>query len=478
MSAQELTDILADWLPQQRWFGHKGHTVTAVEVVDREVLADDTADDGPRTEHLLVRVQLDDGRSPTYQVPLGTRTEVPAELQAWSLPGTTSYDALRDPACIRVLADALAENRTVGALEFRTEDGVSLQTGMTGRVLGAEQSNTSVVLGEQLLLKVFRQVAPGVNPDLELHRALAGGGAESIAPVRAWLEGALGGESTTLAMAQDFAANSADGWTMALASVRDLLSEADLHADEVGTDFAGESERLGASVADVHAALAASLGTSPRATDASPVPAMLARLEAALDAVPELAEVAPAARELLGAAAAQSSVDTVQRVHGDLHLGQVLRTPTGWLLIDFEGEPAKTLAERRESDSVLRDVAGVLRSFDYAAHAQLHESGPPQNEHAAAAHRQQEFRAREWARRNIESFCLGYARVAGADPREHAVLLRAYELDKALYEAVYEAHNRPTWLDIPLSAVRRLCGMPTASTHARPEDVDSEEDST
>ncbi len=472
----DLAATLAQWLPAQRWFGHKGTAVTGVEVLSTTLLADDTTDGGPRTEHLLVRVDLADGGAPRYQLVLGTRDELPAELEAWTLPvtgGRVPYDGLRDPACIRVLADALAAGRRVGTLTFATEDDVHLETGMSGRVLGAEQSNTSVVLGEELLLKVFRQVAPGVNPDLELHRALRDAGAVSIAPVRAWLDGELDGEPTTLAMAQDFAANSADGWRMALSSVRDLLSEADLHAEEVGTDFAGEAERLGRSVAEVHAALAQALGSGPRSEGAGPVPAMLERLDEAVRVVPALAEVQDAARALLEAAAGLTAAAPVQRVHGDLHLGQVLRTPQGWLLIDFEGEPAKTLAQRREPDSVLRDVAGMLRSFDYAAHAQLHE-GSVEPE---ATHRQREFRAREWGARNAGAFCDGYATTAGHDPREQRALLAAYELDKALYEAVYEARNRPGWLDIPLAAVRRLCGAPSASRHhpSLPDDLEEDD---
>ena len=463
-----LEQALAAWLPAQRWFGHKGHRIDSVEVLHREVLADATATGGARTEHLLVTVRLVDGGAPLYQVPLGLRSALPAALQAWSLSspvdGLTAYDALRDPECIRVLADALAGARDVGALRFRTEDGVALEPGMSGRVLGAEQSNTSVVLGEHLLLKVFRQVAPGLNPDLELHRALGAVGCSSIAPVRAWLQGELAGEPTTLAMAQDFATNAADGWSMALTSVRDLLSEADLHAEEVGTDFAGEAERLGRSVAEVHQVLATALGSGPRAAGASPVPAMLARLDAAVAVVPELAELAAAAHALLSAAAAVAEGDTVQRIHGDLHLGQVLRTPAGWLLIDFEGEPAKTLAERRETDSPLRDVAGMLRSFDYAAHQQLHDG---------TGNNQLEFRAKEWGARNADAFCAGYAEQSGSDPRDHLVLLRAYELDKAVYEAVYEARNRPSWLDIPLRAVHRLTGTPIRTAFTRTEEDDA-----
>jgi maltokinase len=161
--------------------------------------------------------------------------------------------------------------------------------------------------------------------------------------------------------------------------------------------------------------------------------------------VPELAEFADAARAVFDEVAGSGPV-RVHRIHGDLHLGQTLRAPDRWIVIDFEGEPAAPLAERRVADAPARDVAGILRSLDYAAQHTL----------VGVEDRQLRFRAREWRDRNVDAFCAGYAEVSDSDPRETGALLRAYTLDKALYEVVYETRNRPGWVAVPMGAVRRI----------------------
>jgi maltokinase len=404
---------------------------------------------------VLVAVEFGDG-SPAqrYQVLVGRREEIGPELEPaviGRVGDQVAYDGLWDHAITAWLIDAVRTGTAIDSVRFVPEPGAELAEGVPGRVVGVEQSNTSVVYGEQSILKLFRRVAPGVNPDLELHRALRSVGSTQVAALQGAIEGTIDGADATFAMVQDFAANSAEGWAMALASVRDLLAEGDLHADEVGGDFAAEAHRLGETVAVVHAELAQALGTTER-DPAEIADFMLVRLGVAAAEVPALGEHVDAIRTAYASLAGLGSPIPAQRVHGDLHLGQTLRTPYGWLLIDFEGEPSAPLVERVRPDSALRDVAGMLRSFDYAAFHQLRQWDPG----AAQADAQLAWHAQEWASRNRDAFCDGYAVRAGIDPRSHATVLRAFELDKAVYELVYETRSRPAWVPIPRASIARM----------------------
>ena len=448
-----VTELLATWLPDQRWYAGKGRTITAVEIEQEVPLETDAGD----VAYLQLAVRTEDGPTDRYQLLLGAVTgDLPGRLDRGRIgeaDGRVYYDAVHDPEAASTLLHRMAESSTTGSLTFRSTG--ELDTDKPSRVLGAEQSNTSLVYGEEYILKLFRRVQPGSNPDLELSLALAQGGSPYVAAPLGWIEGEVDGQTTTLAMMQCFLRGASDGWATATASVRDLFAEEDLHADEVGGDFASEAERLGTATAEVHALLAQVLESRTAGPEESQATArqLHERLDVALRDVPELAPHADSLRAAYDAVGALTEPVPVQRVHGDYHLGQVLRTQDGWVLLDFEGEPARPLAERTALMSPLRDVAGMLRSFDYAARHLLAEragSGAGAEPHLA-------YRATEWAERNRSAFCDGYARAAGSDPRDASVLLRAFELDKAVYEVVYEARNRPTWLPIPLSSIERLC---------------------
>src|SRR3954453_13361230 len=230
-------------------------------------------------------------------------------------------------------------------LRCRHLPGTELETDLTSIVMGAEQSNTSIVFGDLYILKLFRKVAKGLNPDLEITRALHEADSTAVVPPLAWLETDLEGEATTLGMMQPFLRGASEGWALAVTSVRDLYAEADLHADEGGGDFAGESERLGATTAEVHAMLARALPSrlADEAENAATAKQMHERLDAAGAGVPGVAPDAEGRRGAYDAVAALPPGVPVQRVHGDFHLGQALRVEDGWKIIDFEGEPARPL---------------------------------------------------------------------------------------------------------------------------------------
>ncbi|KPI29659.1 aminoglycoside phosphotransferase [Actinobacteria bacterium OV320] len=437
-----LDPLLREWLPRQRWFAGKGRPVTGFSLVAATELL--PAHTRLGLYHLLVRAHQPATPGDCYQLLIGTREALPPRLAPalighvtqGPLAGRTVFDALYDTRPAEVLLEALRTGARIGGLRCERDPGQEIRSGLVPRRLTGEQSNSSVVYGDTFILKLLRRVVPGVNPDLELPLALAREGCPRVPAPTAWMYGDAGegegeGDAYVLAVLQPYVQGAADGWELAL---RELAK---------GEDFAAEARALGRATAEVHGALARALPTATlgQAQIRPMVDGMTGRLDAAAQAVPALRPYAPALRTAFTALAdlaAEGHTWTAQRVHGDLHLGQCLRSPGGqWSLIDFEGEPARPLAERRMPQPTVRDVAGMLRSFDYAAHS----ADPP---------------APAWAHACRAAYCSGYAEVAGVDPRTDPVLLRAHETDKAVYEVVYEARHRPDWLPVPLSAIHRL----------------------
>lgn len=442
-----LGELLTAWLPRQRWYAGKGRA-PRLERVGTLRLAHGGA---VGVETLLLR----DGGGPEevlYQVPITYRPAQVPELRHALVGRATDtarpwvYDGCHDPVGAAALLELLTAEQELpaaegpGAVRGRRARGSGALTWAPGptrsRVLAGEQSNTSIIFdadsGPGVVLKVFRILNPGENPDVVLQQALAEAGSTRVpAPLGAvegdWADGTGGVRRGHLAFAQEFLPGVRDAWRVALGSAA------------AGADFTPRSRALGEALAEVHRLLAVALPVR----DADDVAraelraAWLRRASEAVATVPQLAEHEATVREVL-LAGAHAPWPRLQRIHGDLHLGQVLDAPgRGWVLLDFEGEPLRPLAERNEPDLALRDVAGMLRSFDYAAAS------------AGGAN------AAGWAERSRRAFLDGYGSAAGRHPAQDAALLRALVLDKALYEAVYEARNRPDWLWIPVQGVLR-----------------------
>jgi len=439
----DLLDLLAVWMPRQRWYGTKGRDPRLSLVASWELTT-------PQTLLLLVR---DEAVEPAivYQVPVVSRpvgTVPPGSLIGTAGEGTVWADATTDDA----FTDLLYRAVTVEGTEPAVEDGlraIALSSprigppapSATARVLSGEQSNTSIIFrpdgdGVPVICKLFRQVNAGLNPDVELPSALAAAGATfvpaAIGEVRGTWRSSTGEEATgSLAFAQQFFEGVEDAWRVALNAAG---------ADE---DFREPARALGESVARMHLALAAAFPTrEAEAVDrAAVVGAWERRLAIAVEEVPALARSVERIREVY-ARAATADWPALQRVHGDLHLGQVLYTPTnGWVLLDFEGEPLRPMAERVLPDLAVRDVAGMLRSFDYVSGAIADDDGTA---------------VRTWVIAAQQAFLDGYAATTGGSIPGGGDLLAAFELDKAVYEAIYETRNRPDWLGIPLAAIGRL----------------------
>ena len=444
---------LQAWIVAQRWFGSKSREVSQIDLAETVTLRSDP----PQLVLSLIEARFGEGTHETYQVLLGLRpvaegwTErVIAEAEGW-----TVYDALADAALGRELLHRIRQGDHVpvedGALRFQWA--ASASAGAAGSVevrpIGVEQSNSSVVFGESLILKAFRRVEPGVNPELELLRFLSERGFPHIAPLAGWYEIQGRQIDATLGILQEYLAGAHDGWELVLDGLRD--------------DPNGLFDRLralGEVTGELHTALG-SEHNDPAFSPDEPSAESLALLTADIDEqierlfvdLPDLPDLAPVAgrgqdvRERLQWLSHIGAGGRVIRTHGDLHLGQTMLTDRGWVILDFEGEPARPLPERRLKRSPLRDVAGMLRSFSYAAAGAriLRGSEPPP----------------DWEVRARETFLEGYRERVDASllpPGQQAFdqLLAVFELEKAVYELRYELNNRPDWVGIPVAGIERL----------------------
>jgi maltokinase len=424
---------LIDFVTSQRWFGSKTRSVTRAAVLDRVVLRD--AD--PRLELQLVEIGFDTGTHETYQ-----------------LVTDGEGDALGDPREVRVLAelvrdDARAEGEH-GAIEFGTVRGFAGAAGLReARQITAEQSNTSIVFDDDLILKVFRRVEAGINPELELLRFLTEHGFENIAQLAGWYVYVGRQMDATLGILQRFVSGGEDGWERALAAI------------ETGDEsFLETLRRLGEVTGHMHTLLGSDTADPnfcPEDTSGESLGLLTATVDEEIesifmdlpDDVPELEPIrgrGEEVRERLRVLTNLGGTGRVIRHHGDFHLGQTLWSDDRWLILDFEGEPARSLPERRRKRSPLRDVAGMLRSFAYAASAALVLRGaePPA----------------DWEARAREEFLDGYRATIDQSlvPSGTSMdkLLRVFELEKAVYELRYELNNRPDWVRIPVAGIVRM----------------------
>jgi maltokinase len=442
ITAEEILSLVPDHLAAQRWYDHDSPPAR-VEVADSELWLDGDQD----LWWLLVDAFEGDRRLGRYQLVLGAR---PAGEEHPFLHGksgellgivesddgpVTVYDAFIDqPLALEVL------HRIAPSVEATSV-----------RALAVEQSNTSVVYDEHVIVKLFRRIHVGENPDVDAVSRLAEDGFTHVPAQHGVLERPVAdglpeaGAVQHLAVAREFLTGASDGWHLALASLRVIIAD-HLQSAASGGDFGPDAERLGAITGELHRRLADAYGTA----DAD-VSAWVANFRSQLDRVREHVPAEEISRRY-DKVAELASAGPAMRIHGDLHLGQMLRADSGWYVIDFEGEPARPLAERMAPSSPLRDVAGMLRSFHYAAAVVHHERGEEEDASELVA---------DWEERARTRFLEGYFSTPGIsellpDEATTQLLLQAFELDKAVYEVGYETAYRPSWVGIPLGAIRRL----------------------
>ncbi|MGE5273136.1 MAG: maltokinase N-terminal cap-like domain-containing protein [Verrucomicrobiota bacterium] len=432
--ASDLTEeILVEHIAAQRWYGSKDREVAHAAVVDCAEL--------PGAVIALVEVRFPEGTHDTYQLVAGD-----------------TLDGLEEPSVARELvqrirAGVAQRTRAGGTIFFQAVEGFAgLGAELVApRVIEGEQSNTSVVFDDQLILKVYRRLEAGINPELEMLRFLGEHGFENVPALHGWYAYHGRPAESTLGILQEFVADGLDGWELALDQLADVPDR-----------FLGRLRRLGEVTGAMHTTLASD-PSDPNFAAEEPSLEALGLLTATvdeeiqrvfldlpddIDALEPIRARGEEIRERLRQRTHTGAAGRIIRCHGDLHLGQTLLSPSDeWVILDFEGEPARSLPERRRKRSPLRDVAGMLRSFAYAANALelLRGTEAPTG----------------WGERARAEFLAGYQQTVDATivppgPEAFERLLSVFELEKAVYELRYELSMRPDWVPIPVAGILRI----------------------
>ena len=443
--------VLLGAIASQRWFGGKSRDVLDARVLDAGI----DGGEPPILAFAIVEVRYGLQSHDLYHLPLGFRPDVDgwrasvvAETQGWVV-----YDAIADEELSRRMLELIREARTIeadGATIVFTPTADLPESVDSVRPMGADQSNTSVVLDEQLALKLYRRIEPGVNAELEVLRFLTERGFEHTAALRGYVTYQGRPLEATLAILQDFVPSEGDGWQLALDTIESDPGWLPARARRLGEVTALVHNALGSDPADPHFA-PEEPNTETLALLSASIDEEIERVFAHLPDIEALARVrgrGEEVRDRLRALTHIGHVGKAIRTHGDYHLGQALyTTDQEWLILDFEGEPARSVAERRRKRSPLRDVAGMLRSFAYAASAARIQRGvdPPAG----------------WELQCRTNFLDGY--FATVEPallpggtESISRLLMVFELEKAVYELRYELNNRPDWVSIPTAGILRL----------------------
>jgi maltokinase len=445
-------ESLREWIQQQRWYASKSRSVAGIEIVEGVTLREH-----PTLFLGLVQTRFATGTHELYQLPLLLTTgdePSPGGDAVAHTDGWTAYDALADASQLLELMLRIDAGDEIDTGEgrfgfYRIDGSAPVPDDAQVRPMGVEQSNSSLVFDDRLVLKLFRKLEPGINPELEMVRFLSARGFPNIAPLHGWYEYDGAALAATLGVAQQFFPEAIGGWELALEKI---ATDTEWFLEQLGS--------LGEVTAHMHTVLASDAG-DPAFAPEEPSQEALSLLTATVDEdierlflrMPDDEALAPIAgrgqdvRERLASRSQLGVGGRVIRTHGDYHLGQTLHTPGGWVIIDFEGEPARPIYERRGKRSPLRDVASMLRSFAYVASAVKIQRGQQAPENFE-----------QQARERFLSHYLSTVDSTLLPAGEAAInnLLSVFELEKAIYELKYELDNRPDWVQIPVAGIRRL----------------------